>query len=80
MRTLLTTQEILNTKAENEKRVMKLMYTTLTKQMRVDRGLCIMIDDLMQGDMKRTRELYEQVLLLIRRKAKVQQYFNSRKK
>lgn len=79
MRTLLTTQEILNTKAENEKRVMKLMYTTLTKQMRVDRGLCIMIDDLMQGDMKRTRELYEQVLLLIRRKAKVQQYFNSRK-
>lgn len=79
MRTLLTTQEILNTKAENEKRVMKLMYTTITKQMRVDRGLCIMIDDLMQGDMKRTRELYEQVLLLIRRKAKVQQYFNSRK-
>lgn len=79
MRTLLTTQEILNTKAENEKRVMKLMYTTLTKQMRVDRGLCIMIDDLMQGDMKRTRELYEQVLLLIRRKAKVQQYFNNRK-
>lgn len=79
MRTLLTTQEILNTKAENEKRVMMLMYTTLTKQMRVDRGLCIMIDDLMQGDMKRTRELYEQVLLLIRRKAKVQQYFNSRK-
>ena len=80
MRTLLTTQEILSTKAENEKRVMKLMYTTITKQMRVDRGLCIMIDDLMQGDMKRTRELYEQVLLLIRRKAKVQQYFNSRKK
>lgn len=79
MRTLLTTQEIVNTKAENEKRVMKLMYTTITKQMRVDRGLCIMIDDLMQGDMKRTRELYEQVLLLIRRKAKVQQYFNSRK-
>ena len=80
MRTLLTTQEIMNTKAEKEKRVMKLMYTTLTKQMRVDRGLCIMIDDLMQGDVKRTRDLYEQVLLLIRRKAKVQQYFNSRKK
>lgn len=66
-------------KEKNEKRVFGMVYQTYKFRMRVDEGMCVMIDDLLGGDILRLEEIVEQVVLCLEREKKVKEYFKKGK-
>lgn len=65
-------------KARNERRVMTMLYQTRMNDMRVDEGMCLMIDDLLDGDMHRFMQLCDQVDLLVYRQIHVRVYTHNK--